>query len=174
MIRWLPHTAPHPDPRPRPPEATVSHDAPPRPDPADPPRRVDFPVLRPQSTRWSDDDRYGHVNNVVHHSFVDTAVNGELITRLGRDVAELDAIGLVVETSLRYRAPVGFPEHLEVGLAVERIGTSSVVYATAVFAEGEDLPASYGRFVHVYVDPTTRAPTAVPDAVRAALAPLTR
>jgi acyl-CoA thioester hydrolase len=138
----------------------------------DVPVRADFPTLRPQSTRWIDDDRYGHVNNVVHHSYVDTAVNGLLIDRLGYDVNELDAIGLVVETTLRYRAPIGFPDLLAVGVAVERMGSSSVVYRTAVFRGDDELPASHGRFVHVYVDATTRRPVAVPDEIRAALAGL--
>jgi acyl-CoA thioester hydrolase len=139
-----------------------------------PPTRADFPVLRPEATRWMDDDRYGHVNNVVHHSYVDTAVNGELVERLGHDVLELDAIGLVVETSLRYRAPIGFPDRLWIGVAVERLGSSSVTYETAVFRGDDDLPASYGRFVHVYVDRETRTTVPVPDEVRAALAPLVR
>jgi acyl-CoA thioester hydrolase len=131
-------------------------------------------VLRPQSTRWADDDRYGHVNNVAFHSFVDTAVNAELVERLGHDVRELDAIGLVVETALRYRAPLGFPDDLEVGVAIERLGTSSITYATAVFRAGEDLPAAFGRFVHVYVDREARTPVPVPDAIVTAVQPLVR
>lgn len=141
---------------------------------AAPPTRDDFPVLRPQTTRWSDDDRYGHVNNVAFHSYVDTAVNAELVERLGRDVRELDAIGLVVETALRYRAPLGFPDHLEVGVAVERLGRSSVTYETAVFRAGDALPAAFGTFVHVYVDPASRATVPVPDAIVAAVRPLVR
>lgn len=141
---------------------------------APPPTRADFPVLRPQTTRWGDDDRYGHLNNVVFHSYIDTAVNGELIDRLGHDVTELDAIGLVVETALRYRAPLGFPDDLEVGVAVDRLGTSSITYETAVFRAGDELPAAYGRFVHVYVDAVTRATVPIPDAVVAAVAPMVR
>jgi acyl-CoA thioester hydrolase len=139
------------------------------------PTRADFPVLRPQATRWSDDDRYGHVNNVVHYSWFDTAVNGELIDRLGHDTRELPAIGLVVETGCRYLAPLGFPDQLEVGVAVERVGASSVVYELAVFRVGEAAPASVGRFVHVYVDRDDQRRTVpVPDAVRAAVAHLIR
>jgi acyl-CoA thioester hydrolase len=138
------------------------------------PSRADFPVLRPQATRWADDDRYGHVNNVVHYSYVDTAVNGELIDRLGRDVRELSAIGLVAETALRFRAPIGFPDRLQVGVAVTRLGSSSITYAVAVFREDDDLPASHGHFVHVYVDADTRRPVPVPDEVRAAVAHLRR
>jgi acyl-CoA thioester hydrolase len=142
---------------------------------APPPTRADFPVLRPQATRWADDDRYGHVNNVVHYSWFDTAVNGELIERLGHDTRELPAIGLVVETGCRYLAPLGFPDQLEVGLAVTRLGTSSISYELAVFRAGEDAPASVGRFVHVYVDRDDQRRTVpVPDAVRAAVAHLHR
>lgn len=139
------------------------------------PTRDDFPVLRPQTTRWSDDDRYGHVNNVVHYSWFDTAVNGELIERLGHDTRELPAIGLVVETGCRYLAPLGFPDELEVGVAVERIGRSSISYQLAVFRVGDPEPASVGRFVHVYVDrDDQRVSVPVPDAVRAAVAHLVR
>lgn len=139
------------------------------------PTRDDFPVLRPQTTRWADDDRYGHVNNVVHYSWFDTAVNGELIERLGHDTRELPAIGLVVETGCRYLAPLGFPDQLEVGVAVERIGRSSISYELAVFRVGDPEPASVGRFVHVYVDrDDQRVSVPVPDAVRAAVAHLVR
>jgi acyl-CoA thioester hydrolase len=142
---------------------------------APPPSRAEFPVLRPQSTRWADDDRYGHVNNVVHYSWFDTAVNGELIDRLGHDTRDLSAIGLVVETACRYLRPLGFPAQLEVGLAVERLGGSSVTYELAVFEVGEEQPASVGSFVHVYVDREDQRRTVpVPDAVRRAVAHLVR
>jgi acyl-CoA thioester hydrolase len=140
-----------------------------------PPTRDDFPVRRPQATRWGDDDRYGHVNNVVHYSWFDTAVNGELIERLGHDTRDLPAIGLVVETGCRFLAPLGFPDQLEVGLAVERIGTSSITYELAVFRVGDETPASVGRFVHVYVDRDDQSRTVpVPDVVRTAVAHLVR
>ncbi|MTV26479.1 acyl-CoA thioesterase [Nitriliruptoraceae bacterium ZYF776] len=141
---------------------------------APPPTRDEFPALRPQATRWADDDRYGHVNNVVHYSYFDTAVNGELIDRLGRDVRDLPAIGLVVETACRYLEPLGFPDRLEVGVAVERLGTSSITYEVAVFREGADTPASYGSFTHVYVDVGSRRPVPVPDEIRSAVAGLQR
>jgi acyl-CoA thioester hydrolase len=139
------------------------------------PTRAAFPVFRPQATRWSDDDRYGHVNNVVHYSWFDTAVNGELIDRLGYDTRELPAIGLVVETGCRYLAPLGFPDQLEVGVAVDHVGTSSIRYELAVFRAGDDAPASVGRFVHVYVDRDDQRRTVpVPEEVRAAVAHLVR
>jgi acyl-CoA thioester hydrolase len=135
-------------------------------------RRGEFPVLRSQQTRWHDNDHYGHVNNVVHYAYFDTAVNGYLMDATGTDIRELDAIGLVVETGCRYLAPVSFPEQLWVGLAVERLGSSSITYRLGLFREEEDEPTALARFVHVYVDRTTRRSTAVPSAIRTAVEPL--
>lgn len=131
-------------------------------------RRADFRVLRALPTRWSDDDTYGHVNNVVHYALFDTAVNGWLIEASGVDIRELPAIGLVVETSCRYFAELRFPEVVTAGLALERLGTSSVVYRLALFGAAEE-PAAAGRFVHVYVDRSTRKSVPVPPEIRAAL-----
>lgn len=137
------------------------------PDP--PPSRTEFPVLWPITLRWSDNDVYGHVNNVIYHSWFDTAVNGWLMRATGQDVRQLDALGVVVETACRYRAEVSFPGTVEIGLQVARVGTSSVTYQLGVFADGGADPAALGHFVHVYVDHATRRPTAVPDVVRHAL-----
>ncbi len=136
-------------------------------------RRHDFPVLRPQPTRWHDNDHYGHVNNVVHYAYFDTAVNGYLMEATGTDIRELEAIGLVVETGCTYLAPVSFPDHLWVGLAVERLGTSSVTYRLALFREDDPAPTALARFVHVYVERDTRTSTAIPPVIRSALEPLT-
>ena len=132
-------------------------------------RRGDFRVLRSLPTRWSDDDTYGHVNNVVHYLMFDTAVNGWLIEASGVDIRTLPAIGLVVETSCRYFAELRFPETVTAGIALERLGTSSIVYRLALFGEGSDEPAAVGRFVHVYVDRETRRPVPVPPQIRAAV-----
>lgn len=136
------------------------------------PVRSAFVALWPVPTRWADNDHYGHVNNVAYHSYVDTAVNGWLLQAAGTDTRELPAIGIVAETSLRYLRPLSFPDAVAVGLGVERLGTSSVVYATAVFRADDTEAAAVGRFVHVYVDAVTRATVAVPDVIRAALRPL--
>jgi acyl-CoA thioester hydrolase len=135
-------------------------------------RRHSFPVLRQLATRWSDEDAYGHVNNVVHYALFDTAVNGWLIEAAGTDVRRLPAIGLVVETSCRYLAELRFPETVTAGLGLERLGTTSVVYRLALFGEAGEEPAAVGRFVHVYVDRESRRPAPVPDPVRTALAGL--
>ena len=132
-------------------------------------RRSDFAVIRQLPTRWSDDDTYGHVNNTVHYLMFDTAVNGWLIEASGVDIRHLPAIGLVVETSCRYFAELRFPEVVTAGLALEKLGTSSVIYRLALFGEGADEPAAVGRFVHVYVDRDGRRPTPVPDEIRRAL-----
>lgn len=136
-------------------------------------RRTDFPVLRDIPLRWADVDVYGHVNNVVHYSMFDTAVNGWLIDASGVDIRRLDALGLVVETSCRYHAELEFPGTVVAGLALERLGTASVVYRLALFGAPEP-PAATGRFVHVYVDRATRRPVRVPDEVRSALTRLER
>jgi acyl-CoA thioester hydrolase len=136
-------------------------------------RRSDFPVLRELPTRWSDDDTYGHVNNVVHYLMFDTAVNGWLIEASGVDIRHLPAIGLVVETSCQYFAELRFPEVVTAGLALEHLGTSSVVYRLALFGERSAEPVALGRFVHVYVDRAERRPTPVPPEIRSVLAQLT-
>jgi acyl-CoA thioester hydrolase len=132
-------------------------------------RRGDFPVLRELPTRWSDDDAYGHVNNVVHYAMFDTAVNGWLIEATGTDIRLLPAIGLVVETQCRYFAELRFPDVVTAGLGLARLGNSSVVYRLALFGPRDDAPAAVGRFVHVYVDRDSRQPVPVPDRIRAAL-----
>lgn len=132
-------------------------------------RRSDFAVTRQLPTRWSDDDTYGHINNTVHYLMFDTAVNGWLIEASGVDIRRLPAIGLVVETSCRYFAELRFPDVVTAGLALEKVGTSSVIYRLALFGEGADEPAAVGRFVHVYVDREGRRPTPVPDEIRRAL-----
>lgn len=137
------------------------------------PGRADFTVWRAMPTRWADNDQYGHANNVVYYSWFDTAVNGWLMESLGRDVRELPAIGIVAETSCRYLSEVGFPDQLDVGLGIERLGGSSITYRLGVFRSGEAAPSAVGRFVHVYVDPDTRRPVPVPDDVRAAVEGIT-
>lgn len=140
-------------------------------------RRDDFPVVRRISTRWADEDVYGHVNNVVYYSFFDTAVNGYLIDAVaaggGTDIRSLDAYGVVAETGCRFLRELRFPGDVEVGLRVVRLGTSSVVYEIGLFQGAAPEPAAIGRFVHVYVTGSERAVTPVPDVVRAVLEPLT-
>jgi acyl-CoA thioester hydrolase len=132
-------------------------------------RPVDFPVLRAIPTRWSDVDVYGHVNNVVHYAMFDTAVNGWLIEATGTDIRRLPAIGVVVETRCRYFAELGFPDTVSAGIRLERLGRSSVVYQLGLFGPKAEGPAAVGRFVHVYVDATSRRSVPVPAEIRRAL-----
>jgi acyl-CoA thioester hydrolase len=135
-------------------------------------RRADFPVLRPVPTRWADNDAYGHVNNVAYYAYFDTAVNGWLMDATGTDIRLLPAIGVVVETSCRFLAPLSFPDLVVAGLRLRRVGTSSVAYEIGLFRGGETAPAGLGHFVHVYVDRVTRRPVPVPPLIRDALAAL--
>ena len=103
------------------------------------------------STRWEDEDVYGHVNNVVYYSFFDTAVNGYLIDTTGVDIRQLDTYGIVAETSCQFLRELRFPGDVDAGLKVTKLGTSSVVYEIALFQGADEEPAAVGRFVHVYV-----------------------
>ena len=123
-------------------------------------------MFRPVPTRWMDNDHYGHVNNVVYYSYFDTAVNGFLIEASGTDVRELPAIGIVAESGCRFLRAASFPDTLHAGLAVERLGRSSVVYRIALFRNDEETACAVGRFVHVYVDRITRRPVPIPRAIR--------
>ena len=131
------------------------------------PGRTDFTIVRPIPTRWMDNDHYGHVNNVAYYSFFDTAVNGFLIEAARTDIRDLPAIGIVAESSCRFLSAISFPDPVHAGLKVERLGTSSVVYAIALFRGDEDAPCAVGRFAHVYVDRVTRRPVPIPDVIRA-------
>ena len=128
-----------------------------------------YPVLRTVPTRWMDNDHYGHVNNVAYYSFFDTAVNGWLIEACGTDIRELPAIGIVAETSCRFLRELSFPDLVHAGLALERLGNSSVVYRIGLFRGDDPAEAAVGRFVHVSVDAGTRRVVAVPGVIRATL-----
>ncbi|MCR2793317.1 acyl-CoA thioesterase [Microbacterium sp. zg.Y625] len=121
-------------------------------------------------TRWRDNDQYGHLNNVVYYEAMDTAVNAWMIAEGGLDPASSPAIALVVSSSCDYRASASFPEPLEVGVGVERLGATSITWALGILRPGEDEPIAVGRFVHVFVDAASRRPVPVPGAVRAAVA----
>lgn len=133
------------------------------------PARRAFPVMQAMSTRWNDNDVYGHMNNVVYSEYFDTAVNRWLIRSGALDVPDGPVVGLVAEISCRFLSSIGFPDDLEIGLSTLRVGTSSVVYGLALFQAGAETPAALCRYVHVYVDAKTRKPTPLPDSFRAAL-----
>ncbi len=137
-----------------------------------PQARGDYPWHQAITTRWTDNDAYGHVNNAVHYSYFDSAVNAWLIARGALDIEQSGVIGLVVETGCVYFSPLTYPEVVTAGVRVAHVGTSSVRYEIGLFGEGQDVAAAQGHFVHVYVDRITRRPVALPEALRAALQPL--
>ena len=125
--------------------------------------RSDFNIWSTFSTRWADNDAYGHVNNTVYYEWFDSAVNAWLVSEGLLDIAAGDPIAIVVETRCTFAAPLAFPHSVEVGLVVVELGRSSVRYAIGVFATGEDLAAAQGEFVHVLVDRASRRPVAMPE-----------
>ena len=124
--------------------------------------RSGYKAFRRISTRWMDNDAYGHVNNVVYYSWFDTVVNAHLIEQGVLDIHQGETIGLVIETQCNYFASLAFPQGVEAGLRVAHMGTSSVRYEVGLFAEGAPLTAAKGHFIHVYVDRATRRPTELP------------
>jgi acyl-CoA thioester hydrolase len=148
-----------------------------------PPGREDYVVWRQATTRWADDDVYGHMNNAVYFELIDTAVNAHLAEAVGSDIRTLPAIGVVAEVSCRYFREIGYPEPVDLGMVVDKVGTSSVIYRVGLFQgdpEGAGaLAAAEGRFVHVYVDnsgdPSEGRPVCpLPEQVREAVVPLLR
>ena len=131
--------------------------------------RADFRVFRAIPTRWHDNDAFGHVNNVVYYGWFDTAVNAWLIEGGFLDLAGSDIVGLVVETGCTYFESVAFPETVEVGIAVERLGNSSVTYRIGIFRQGGGQAAAQGRFTHVYVERASQKPVPIPAPLRGAL-----
>ena len=124
--------------------------------------RDHYKAFRTITTRWMDNDVYGHVNNVVYYSWFDTAVNATLIEQGVLDIHGGQTIGLVIETQCNYFAPLAFPQTIEAGIRVARLGNSSVRYEVGLFAQGQPLTAAHGHFVHVYVDRDTRRPVPLP------------
>ena len=139
-----------------------------------PSQRAEYAHFTEITTRWSDNDAYRHVNNVVYYGFFDTAVNRLLIEAGALDLEDSPAVGLVVETQCRYAAPVSFPDRVTVGLRVASLGRSSLRYELAVFRNEEPQASAEGHFVHVYVDRASNRPVPVPEAVRAVVTPLLR
>ena len=128
--------------------------------------RAEFKVWRKVTTRWADNDAYGHVNNTVYYEWFDSAVNAWMVDHDMLDITKGDPIALVVETRCTYAAPLAFPEDIDVGMAVAHLGRSSIRYRIGIFAAGRDSAAAEGEFVHVVVDRGTRRPVEIPTAWR--------
>ncbi len=131
--------------------------------------RTAYKVFRSIGTRWMDNDAYGHVNNVVYYSWFDTAVNAHLIEQGALDIERSEVIGLVIETQCNYFAPLAFPQMVDAGIRVAKLGSSSVRYEVGLFAQGEPLTAAKGHFIHVYVDRHSRRPVPLPPQLKSVL-----
>ncbi len=134
-----------------------------------PTTRDHYRSFRQITTRWIDNDAYGHVNNVVYYSWFDTAVNAWLIEQGVLDIAHSETIGLVVETSCNYFAPLAFPQLVEAGIRVARVGRSSVRYEVGLFAADSSTTAARGHFVHVYVGRNSMRPVDLPAPLKIVL-----
>ncbi|MBC3884425.1 acyl-CoA thioesterase [Undibacterium griseum] len=137
-------------------------------------KRCEFGYFHDITTRWMDNDAYGHVNNVVYYSWFDTIVNQFLISNQVLDVEKSEVIGLVIETQCNYFSSVAFPEKVVAGVAVSKLGNSSVRYEVGIFKENEDIASAQGHFVHVYVDRSNRRPVPIPSALRQILESIQR
>ena len=131
--------------------------------------RGDYKHFHTITTRWMDNDIYGHVNNVIYYSWFDTAVNQFLIANEVLDIEHSPVVGLVIETQCNYFAPVAFPDRITIGIRVAKLGNSSVRYEVGVFREDEAQVSAHGHFIHVYVSRETRRPAAITDDMRRVL-----
>ena len=137
--------------------------------PTDIPGRDSYPVYYPLTTRWSDNDIYGHVNNVVYYSYFDSVANRYLIEEGGLAIQDAPVVGFVVNSGCQYLSPISYPESIEAGLRVDKLGNSSVQYGIGIFPEGATEPAAFGHFVHVFVDRASNKSVPVPTTIRTAL-----
>ena len=137
------------------------------------PSRENYKVFYPITTRWSDNDIYGHVNNVTYYSYFDTAANQYLIEEGGMDISDGRVVGYVVNSGCEYHAPITYPESVVAGVRVDRLGNSSVQYGIAIFKEGEEQAAAHGHFVHVFVERAANQSVPIPELLRAALEKIT-
>ena len=132
-------------------------------------RRAHYKHHRRIPTRWRDNDVYHHINNVIYYEFFDTVINGYLMEAGGLDYGGGDIVGFAVETHCQFLKPVRFPEVVEAGLRVTKIGNSSVRYEIGIFKQGDEEPAAVGYFVHVFVDRLTREPMRISGRLREAM-----
>ena len=137
-------------------------------------RRADYPRFLEIPTRWMDNDIYGHVNNVIYYSYFDTVINQYLIEAGGLDIHKSTIIGIAVESQCRFHRSLEFPDVIDAGLRVGRLGNTSVRYEIGLFRRGDEEPAATGYFVHVFVDRESRRPLPIPSGMRAALQRLVR
>ncbi len=132
-------------------------------------QREDFTIFYPVTTRWMDNDVYGHINNVTYYSYFDSAINRYLIEDGGLDIHNAPIVGYIVSSNCQFRKPVAYPEAIESGLRVVKIGRSSVTYEVGIFRAGDPEAAAFGQVVHVFVDRKENASAPIPGEIRAAL-----
>jgi acyl-CoA thioester hydrolase len=133
------------------------------------PNRSDYKVFFTINTRWSDNDVYGHVNNVMYYSYFDTVVNRYLIEHGGLDIGSGEVVGFVVNSGCEYHSPISYPETIEAGIRVDRLGNSSVQYGIAIFKKGGEQAVANGHFVHVFVERAANKSVPIPESLRLAL-----
>lgn len=138
------------------------------------PTSADFPHHHRVTTRWTDNDCYGHVNNAIYYQYFDSVINAYLIAEGQLDIHRGDVVGFIVRSECDFFAPVAYPGEVDIGVAVVKLGNSSVTYETGLFKPGAPDPCAVGRMVHVFVDTATQRPVAIPASIRAALAQLVR
>lgn len=131
--------------------------------------RSDYALFYPITTRWMDNDIYGHVNNVTYYSYFDSAVNRYLIEVGGLDIHNAPVVGFVVNSGCQYRKPIAYPDSIEAGLRVNKLGNRSVTYGVGIFREGEDEACAFGDFVHVFVNRAENTSVPIPERIRTAL-----
>ena len=131
--------------------------------------RSDYFFFAPITTRWMDNDVYGHINNVTYYSYFDTVVNSYLIAQGGLDIHKGDTVGFVVNSGCSYFSPIAYPDNIEGALRINKLGNSSVEYAIAIFKQGSPTAVAQGHFVHVFVDRESNTPCPIPAQLRAAL-----
>lgn len=139
-----------------------------------PPRRSAYPRVEAVTTRWMDNDLYGHVNNAHYYAYFDSVINHYLIAEGGLDIHAGGVVGFVVSSSCDYFRPIAYPDRAEVGLCVDRLGHSSVGYGLALFLAGDDEARAAGAMTHVFVDRATSRPVAIPPRLRQALEAIAR
>lgn len=131
--------------------------------------RSDYKRFYPITTRWMDNDIYGHVNNVTYYSYFDSAVNRYLIEEGGLNIHDAPIVGFVVNSSCNYRAPIAYPDAIEAGLRVNKLGNSSVTYGVGIFKAGEEQACAFGDFIHVFVNRAQNTSAPIPSSIRTAL-----
>ncbi len=132
-------------------------------------QRASYRYFTDITTRWMDNDIYGHINNVVYYSYFDSVANKYLIEEGGLDIKDSQVVGFVVASNCQYKSPIAYPQAIEAGLRVNRLGNSSVEYGIGIFQQGSAVASAIGTFTHVFVDRSTDKPVAIPASIRSAL-----